>query len=138
MSVAPSHLYACQVFGQNHLPRHEIFMSHFLYCSLASLLLPGQSHMAFVQRIVEDEQADPYYDVLGIVTLEDIIEEIIQCEILDETDIISKYRFRLHVYCIRTVSKEVEIYMVTAVIDGSRSAVCCRDVSQLFVSSLFQ
>ncbi|XP_067952113.1 metal transporter CNNM2-like isoform X1 [Watersipora subatra] len=49
----------------------------------------GRSHMAFVQRIVDDENADPYYDVLGIVTLEDIIEEIIQCEILDETDIIT-------------------------------------------------
>lgn len=51
----------------------------------------GQSHLAFVQRVVEDGPTDPYYHVLGIVTLEDIIEEIIQCEILDETDIISEY-----------------------------------------------
>lgn len=52
-------------------------------------LIEGQSHMAFVQRIVDDAQKDPYYDIVGILTLEDIIEEIIQSEILDETDIIS-------------------------------------------------
>jgi Mg2+/Co2+ transporter CorB len=38
--------------------------------------LPG--HMAFVQDIVTSEDGDPIYETIGLVTLEDIIEEIIQ------------------------------------------------------------
>jgi len=64
--------------------------------------IAGQSHMAFVQRVVDNGSSDPYYDVLGIVTLEDIIEEIIQSEILDETDVLSKLSmislFYVHVH----------------------------------------
>ncbi|XP_072026763.1 metal transporter CNNM2-like isoform X2 [Amphiura filiformis] len=47
----------------------------------------GQSHMAIVNRVNSDGLGDPFYEVMGLVTLEDVIEEIIQAEIVDETDI---------------------------------------------------
>lgn len=49
----------------------------------------GKSHMAFVRKISDDGINDPVYKLTGIVTLEDVIEEVIQAEIVDETDIIS-------------------------------------------------
>uniref|UniRef100_UPI0040535BB9 Metal transporter n=1 Tax=Danio rerio TaxID=7955 RepID=UPI0040535BB9 len=44
----------------------------------------GKSHLAIVQRVNNEGEGDPFYEVLGIVTLEDVIEEIIKSEILDE------------------------------------------------------
>ena len=50
-------------------------------------LKQGRSHMALVRDVNnEDEEQDPYYEVAGIITLEDIIEEILGDEIVDETD----------------------------------------------------
>lgn len=49
----------------------------------------GKSHLAIVQRVNNEGEGDPFYEVLGIVTLEDVIEEIIKSEILDETDLYS-------------------------------------------------
>ncbi|CAG03347.1 unnamed protein product, partial [Tetraodon nigroviridis] len=46
----------------------------------------GKSHLAIVQRVNNECKGDPFYEVLGIVTLEDVIEELIKSEILDETD----------------------------------------------------
>jgi len=43
--------------------------------------------MAFVHRIKKNDDADPVYEVIGLVTMEDVIEELIQEEINDETDI---------------------------------------------------
>jgi len=50
-------------------------------------LKSGKSHMALVRDVNnEDESQDPFYEIKGIITLEDIIEEIIGHEIVDETD----------------------------------------------------
>lgn len=47
----------------------------------------GKCHLAIVQEVNSgsDEQ-DPFYDPVGILTLEDVMEELIQDEILDEND----------------------------------------------------
>nr|CAH8852610.1 unnamed protein product [Trichobilharzia regenti] len=49
----------------------------------------GRAHMAFVERLVTEDECDPYREMIGLVTLEDVIEEIIQAEIVDETDILT-------------------------------------------------
>ncbi|KAK7868301.1 hypothetical protein R5R35_013888 [Gryllus longicercus] len=46
-----------------------------------------KGHMAIVQRVNSEGEGDPFYETVGIVTLEDVIEELIQSEIVDETDV---------------------------------------------------
>lgn len=57
---------------------------------VSSPTLPGKSHLAIVQRVNNEGEGDPFYEVLGLVTLEDVIEEIIKSEILDESDLYSE------------------------------------------------
>lgn len=38
--------------------------------------------MAFVHRVNNDGDGDPFYETVGLVTLEDVIEELIQAEIM--------------------------------------------------------
>ncbi|XP_016518185.1 metal transporter CNNM4 isoform X3 [Poecilia formosa] len=54
----------------------------------------GKSHLAIVQKVNNEGEGDPFYEVLGLVTLEDVIEEIIKSEILDESDMYTDNRTR--------------------------------------------
>lgn len=74
--------------------RHvSCYCSHLLLSTVqsdtGSLSPPGKSHLAIVQRVNNEGEGDPFYEVMGIVTLEDVIEEIIKSEIVDETDLYS-------------------------------------------------
>lgn len=66
----------------------QIYTPHTSDASLCAAL--GKSHLAIVQKVNNEGEGDPFYEVLGLVTLEDVIEEIIKSEILDESDLYSE------------------------------------------------
>ncbi|XP_061880404.1 metal transporter CNNM4 isoform X1 [Entelurus aequoreus] len=68
----------------NH-PVHFVFHDTKLD-SMLEEFKKGKSHLAIVQKVNNEGDGDPFYEVLGLVTLEDVIEEIIKSEILDESD----------------------------------------------------
>ncbi|NXT23503.1 CNNM4 protein, partial [Syrrhaptes paradoxus] len=73
----------------NH-PVHVVFHDTKLDAMLEEFK-KGKSHLAIVQKVNNEGEGDPFYEVLGLVTLEDVIEEIIKSEILDESDLFSKF-----------------------------------------------
>ncbi|NWR81918.1 CNNM4 protein, partial [Centropus unirufus] len=81
----------------NH-PVHVVFHDTKLDAMLEEFK-KGKSHLAIVQKVNNEGEGDPFYEVLGLVTLEDVIEEIIKSEILDESDAFSSWGF-----CSREVS----------------------------------
>ncbi|XP_050676377.1 unextended protein-like [Leptidea sinapis] len=78
----------CQYY-QN--PCNFVFEDVTLDVMLKQFKEGNKGHMAFVQRI-EEGDGDPVYETVGLVTLEDVIEEMIQAEIVDESDVISDNR----------------------------------------------
>ena len=53
----------------------------------------GTTHLSIVLKINDGDGCDPFYECIGIITLEDVLEEIIQAEIVDETDVYSEFSF---------------------------------------------
>mmetsp|Transcript_22161 Transcript_22161/g.33501 ORF Transcript_22161/g.33501 Transcript_22161/m.33501 type:complete len:661 (-) Transcript_22161:44-2026(-) len=77
----------CQIFGRGV---HVVWPDDNLGDVLRELK-KGKSHMALVRDVNgEAESQDPFYEIKGIITLEDIIEEILGDEIVDETDAASQ------------------------------------------------
>uniref|UniRef100_A0A8C3RZ25 Metal transporter n=1 Tax=Chelydra serpentina TaxID=8475 RepID=A0A8C3RZ25_CHESE len=68
----------------NH-PVHFVFHDTKLDAMLEEFK-KGKSHLAIVQKVNNEGEGDPFYEAMGLVTLEDVIEEIIRSEILDESD----------------------------------------------------
>ncbi|XP_064101866.1 unextended protein-like isoform X2 [Macrobrachium nipponense] len=79
----------CQYY-QN--PLNFVFMDTTLDLMLKDFKEGSKGHMAFVQKINNEGDCDPFYEVVGLVTLEDVIEELIQEEIVDETDVFTDNR----------------------------------------------
>lgn len=72
-----------QIFGRG---MHVVWADDKLG-DVLKLLKGGRSHMAVVRDVNnQDSDVDPYYEVKGIITLEDILELILGDEIVDETD----------------------------------------------------
>ncbi|XP_065336585.1 unextended protein isoform X3 [Cloeon dipterum] len=81
------------VFCKFHPRNFEFVFEDVTLDHMLKLLREGsKGHMAFVLKVVTQDERDPYYDLVGLVTLEDIIEEMIKAEIVDETDMWSDNR----------------------------------------------
>ncbi|AAZ10788.1 protein of unknown function DUF21, putative [Trypanosoma equiperdum] len=68
-----------------HIVHSETKLSSMLEC-----FQTGRSHIAVVQEVQQRPCGDPYYEIKGLVTLEDVIEELIHSEIFDEYDTVPK------------------------------------------------
>uniref|UniRef100_A0A1B0GLB6 Metal transporter cnnm2 n=1 Tax=Lutzomyia longipalpis TaxID=7200 RepID=A0A1B0GLB6_LUTLO len=80
-------------FYQN--PCHFVFDDVTLDVMFKQFKEGNKGHMAFVHRVNSEGDGDPFYETIGLVTLEDVIEELIQAEIMDETDVFTDNRTKV-------------------------------------------
>ena len=74
---------------------------------MLTIFKQGAGHLAIVQKVVDDNDADPRLDTLGVATLEDLIEELIGEDIVDETDVYTDNVSRKPVRRVRSVDTEL-------------------------------
>lgn len=80
-------------FYQN--PCHFVFEDVTLDIMFNQFKEGNKGHMAFVHRVNNEGEGDPFYETIGLLTLEDVIEELIQAEIIDETDVFVDNRTKI-------------------------------------------
>lgn len=80
-------------FYQN--PCHFVFEDVTLDVMFKQFKEGHKGHMAFVHRVNNEGEGDPFYETVGLITLEDVIEELIQAEIMDETDVFTDNRAKV-------------------------------------------
>lgn len=55
--------------------------------SMLKYFQTGRTHIALVKEVQQRSNGDPFYEVKGLLTMEDVIEELIHSEIFDEYDV---------------------------------------------------
>ncbi|XP_049283336.1 unextended protein isoform X2 [Anopheles funestus] len=86
-------------FYMNRL--HFVFFDQTLDVMFKEFKTGTFGHMAFVHRVNADGDGDPFYETLGLITMEDVLEELIQAEIIDETDVYTDNRSKIRRKCIK-------------------------------------
>lgn len=65
----------------------ETFFKDTKLVEVLTVFKKGGTHMGIVREVNTEVDTQPRFEVVGVLTLEDVVEEILQEEIVDETDV---------------------------------------------------